>query len=184
MSESSNSHFANDRTHPVWEMDEEKHATAADAPMDTPVVHDQTTADEIYSVTSRDLDETYELYKKQDATNINPQEAGRVLRKIDLHVLPLLMVSYMLQYLDKSSINFASVYGLQTGTHLKGQDYSWLSSIFYFGKMQPTSKAGLRGRANGSLTIPGYLFAQYPSGYLLQRLPSGKFIGGSTIGKK
>jgi hypothetical protein len=31
-----------------------------------------------------------------------------------------------LQYLDKNSINFSSVYGLQKGTHLKGQDYSWL----------------------------------------------------------
>jgi hypothetical protein len=117
-------------------MDEKNHAIAADPP----VVHDQSTAEEIYAVSSKDLDETYELYKKHDARDIDPQEARRVLRKIDLHVLPLLMVSYMLQYLDKSSINFASVYGLQTGTNLKGQDYSWLSSIFYFGKLQPTAQ--------------------------------------------
>jgi hypothetical protein len=39
----------------------------------------------------------------------------------------------MLQYLDKNSINFASVYGLQKGTNLHGQGYSWLGSIFYFG---------------------------------------------------
>ncbi|KAH8884898.1 MFS transporter [Thozetella sp. PMI_491] len=102
-----------------------------------------------------DLDEAYELYKKQDAIDIDPEEAKRVLRKIDLRVLPLLMVTYMLQYLDKSSINFASVYGLQKGTGLVGQQYSWLSSIFYF----------------------GYLFAQYPAGFLLQRYPVGKFIG-------
>lgn len=31
------------------------------------------------------------------------------------------------QYLDKNSINFASVYGLKSGTHLHGQQYSWLS---------------------------------------------------------
>jgi hypothetical protein len=105
-------------------MDEKKHAIAADLP----VCHDQSTGDEIYTVSSEDLDETYELYKKQDASNIDPQEARRVLRKIDLHVLPLLMVSYMLQYLDKSSINFASVYGLQTGTHLKGQGRADLKS--------------------------------------------------------
>ena len=80
-----------------------------------------------------DYDETYEIYRKQDATDIDPAEAKRVLRKIDLRILPLLMVTYMLQYLDKSSISFASVYGLQTGTHLVGQQYAWLSSIFYFG---------------------------------------------------
>lgn len=34
-----------------------------------------------------------------------------------------------MQYLDKNSINFASVYGLKQGTHLKGQDYSWLSMV-------------------------------------------------------
>lgn len=105
------------------------------------------------------LDETYILYKKEDVQNVDLQEARRVLRKIDLHILPILMMTYMLQYLDKSSINFASVYGLKEGTNLHGQDYAWLSSIFYL----------------------GYLFAQYPAGYLLQRLPTGKFIGGTTL---
>lgn len=83
---------------------------------------------------SKDLDDAYDLYKKQEATDVDPAEARRVLRKIDVHILPLLMVTYCLQYLDKSSINFASVYGLKEGTNLVGQDYSWLSSIFYFGK--------------------------------------------------
>ncbi|KAJ9131822.1 MFS general substrate transporter [Pleurostoma richardsiae] len=118
-----------------------------------------TASEEITVASSRDLDETYEIYKQQDDANIDPDEARRVLRKIDWHIMPLLMGSYMLQYLDKSSINFASVYGLQKGTNLHGQDYSWLSSIFYF----------------------GYLFAQYPAGYLLQRLPAAKFIGASTL---
>lgn len=77
------------------------------------------------SLSAKDLDETYELYKRQDARNIDPQEAKHVLRKIDWHILPLLMGTYMLQYLDKSSINFAAVFGLEDGTHLTGQDYSW-----------------------------------------------------------
>ncbi|KAL1845298.1 hypothetical protein VTK73DRAFT_718 [Phialemonium thermophilum] len=114
---------------------------------------------DLSTVSSRDLDDTYDVYRRQDATQLDEHEARRVLRKIDLHILPLLMGTYMLQYLDKSSINFASVYGLRQGTHLKGQDYSWLSSIFYF----------------------GYLFAQYPAGYLLQRYPIGKSIGITTL---
>ncbi|KAH8903406.1 MFS general substrate transporter [Coniochaeta sp. PMI_546] len=119
-----------------------------------------TALEEITVASSKDLDETYEIYKQQgDDTDLDPDEARRVLRKIDWHILPLLMGSYMLQYLDKSSINFASVYGLQKGTNLHGQDYSWLSSIFYF----------------------GYLFAQYPAGYLMQRLPVAKVIGASTL---
>jgi hypothetical protein len=78
-------------------------------------------AEEAKSVSSRNLDETYEVYKQQDARELDPQEARRVLRKIDLHILPLLMGTYMLQYLDKSSINFAAVFGLEEGTNLSGQ---------------------------------------------------------------
>jgi hypothetical protein len=86
---------------------------------------DNGTTDETKSVSSKDLDETYEVYRRQDARNIDPQEARRVLRRVDFHILPLLMGTYMLQYLDKSSINFAAVFGLEDGTHLTGQDYSW-----------------------------------------------------------
>lgn len=114
----------------------------------------------ITQLPSRDLDETYNVYVQENPAAIDPGEARRVLRSIDWHVMPLLMGSYMLQYLDKSSINFASVYGLQTGTHLHGQQYAWLASIFYF----------------------GYLVAQYPAGYLLQRYPAGRFLGGSMVG--
>jgi hypothetical protein len=77
--------------------------------------------DEVKPVSSRNLDETYEVYKQQDARELDSLEARRVLRKIDLHILPLLMGTYMLQYLDKSSINFAAVFGLEEGTNLSGQ---------------------------------------------------------------
>jgi MFS family permease len=130
---------------------DEKHPQTANLQPDDPAISPTPSA--------TGLDETYNLYRKEDIQNVDQQEANRVLRKIDLHILPLLMTTYMLQYLDKSSINFASVFGLQKGTHLHGQQYSWLSSIFYL----------------------GYLVAQYPAGYALQRLPTGKFIGVSTI---
>lgn len=57
------------------------------------------------------------------------------------------------------SLNFASEFGLKQGTNLHGQDYSWLSSIFYF----------------------GYLGAQFPASYLLQKLPIGKFTSAVTV---
>lgn len=109
---------------------------------------------------SKDLDETYSTYRQQDAQDIDPQDARRVVRKIDTHLLPLLMGTYLLQYLDKTSINSASVFGLQQGTNLHGQQYSWLTSLFYI----------------------GYLVAQPVAGYSLQRLPLGKFIGYTVVG--
>ncbi|KAF4628297.1 hypothetical protein G7Y89_g9857 [Cudoniella acicularis] len=104
--------------------------------------------DDISPASSTHLDDNYELYKDGKNVEADPAELKKVLRKIDYRVIPILFVTYMLQYLDKNSINFSSVYGLQKGTDLVGQDYSWLGSIFYF----------------------GYLFAQFPSGYLLQSL--------------
>ena len=106
-----------------------------------------------------ELDDTYALYKAEDSHNIEKTEAKKVLRKVDLRILPILFVTYLLQYLDKNGINYASVYGLQKATGLKGQQYSWLSSIFYF----------------------GYLVGQYPAGYLCQRLPIGKVMSYTTL---
>lgn len=82
--------------------------------------------DSISPATSAHLDANYALYQNARDIEIDPQEAKRVLRKIDMRLMPILFVTYMLQYLDKNSINFSSVYGLQKGTHLKGQQYSWL----------------------------------------------------------
>ena len=86
---------------------------------------DPTSPDSISFAGSKDYDETYEVYKQQDARDIDPLEAKRVLHKIDLHILPFLMITYMLQYLDKSSINFAVVYGLEDDLNLSGTNYDW-----------------------------------------------------------
>lgn len=82
---------------------------------------------------SADLDDEYHLYKRSDEQDVDDEEAKRVLRKIDRRIIPILILIYMMQYLDKNGINYASVYGLQKGTNLHNQDYSWLGSIFYFG---------------------------------------------------
>ena len=88
--------------------------------------------DEISPVSSTHLDDNYELYKSVRDDEIDSVEAKEVLQKIDKRILPILFFTYMLQYLDKNTINFASVYGLQKGTGLKGDDYSWLGKWGYF----------------------------------------------------
>jgi hypothetical protein len=85
--------------------------------------------DEILPAAASHLDDNYELYKNGKDLEYDPVEEKRVLRKIDYRVIPILFITYMLQYLDKNSINFSSVYGLQKGTHLHGQNYSWLSKF-------------------------------------------------------
>ncbi|KAK2773125.1 hypothetical protein FQN52_006101 [Onygenales sp. PD_12] len=81
----------------------------------------------VSSISSQALDDSYDVYKKTYDLQVTPEEAKKVLRKVDMRLLPILTLTYMLQYLDKGSINFASVFGLEEGTNLKGQDYSWLA---------------------------------------------------------
>jgi hypothetical protein len=78
--------------------------------------------------TTSDLDASYQAYKSHEGSPINPEEAKRVLRKIDMRIVPILFIVYLLQYLDKNSLNFAAAYGFQKGTHLHKQQYSWLGT--------------------------------------------------------
>ncbi|KAK7705742.1 hypothetical protein SLS57_009942 [Botryosphaeria dothidea] len=73
------------------------------------------------------LDDSYDVYKRNQDLQYDEAEAKRVLRKIDYRIVPVLFVTYMLQYLDKNGINYASVYGLKAGTHINGSQYSWLA---------------------------------------------------------
>lgn len=136
------------------------------------------TSPHISSTASSDRDENYDLYAQNRGLEYTPEEGKRVLRKIDLQLIPLLFVIYMIQYLDKNSINFASVYGLEEGTGLKGQDYSWLGECTSF-----ISPFGYVLTDPGSIFYFGYLIAQWPAGLALQKLPVGKFLGITTIGK-
>ena len=86
-------------------------------------------------------------------------EERRLLHKVDQWLLPLLTLSYMLQFLDKQTFNFASVMGMIDDLNLQGSQYSWSGSIFYF----------------------GYLAFSYPASFLMVRLPLGKYLACTCI---
>jgi hypothetical protein len=132
------------------------------------------------SASDKHLDDNYALYKSARDLEATPEEIKAVLRKIDFRIIPILFVTYMLQYLDKNSINFSSVYGLQAGTHLnpKSQQYSWLGM---FTSLLLKAYMIYDLTPLGSIFYFGYLGAQFPAGYFLQRLPIGKFLSYSTI---
>ncbi|WWC96612.1 hypothetical protein V866_003482 [Kwoniella sp. B9012] len=72
---------------------------------------------------------------------ITDEENNAVRKRIDAFLLPMIFIVYFTQQLDKSSLSFASVFGLKTDAHLVGQQYSWLSSLVYFAQLvfQPLS---------------------------------------------
>ena len=66
---------------------------------------------------------------------VTPGDNKRILRKIDLAILPVLLVVYFLQFLDKASLSYASVFGLIEHAHLEGEEYSWLGAIVYVAQL-------------------------------------------------
>lgn len=85
---------------------------------------------------------------------VTPEDDKRVLRKIDLHLLPVILFVYCLQSLDKTTLSYASVFGLIEDTNLKGHEFSWLGSVVYVAQ----------------------LVFQPIVAYSLVRFPVGKFI--------
>jgi ACS family allantoate permease-like MFS transporter len=63
------------------------------------------------------------------AFDSNSAEAKRVLRKIDMRIMPMVFTIYLLQLMDKNSLSFAAVMGIKADTHLTPSQYSWLGSI-------------------------------------------------------
>ncbi|GLA86598.1 hypothetical protein AtubIFM56815_010867 [Aspergillus tubingensis] len=57
----------------------------------------------------------------------------RLVRKIDFRILPIMLVAYMMSFVDKQTLNYSAIMGLLTDLKLHGTEYSWTSSIFYFG---------------------------------------------------
>jgi MFS transporter, ACS family, allantoate permease len=97
------------------------------------------------------IDHDGDIIKESDYT---PEEYKKLLRKIDRYLLPLMWFCYGVQQTDKTATGTQAIFGLRTDTHLHGQQYSWLTTIFY-------------------LT---YLCGEFPSNFLLQRWALGRTL--------
>ncbi|KAK5133135.1 hypothetical protein LTR08_008159 [Meristemomyces frigidus] len=69
------------------------------------------------------------------SVTVTPEDNSRVLRKIDLAILPIVLTIYALQSLDKTALSYASVFGLLEDTNLHGEQYSWLGAIVYVAQL-------------------------------------------------
>ncbi|KAF3059659.1 hypothetical protein GL218_04814 [Daldinia childiae] len=91
--------------------------------------------------------------------SVTPADSARVLRRIDTVILPIMLTVYFLQGLDKTTLAYASVFGLIEDTGLVGDQYSWLGSIVYLAQ----------------------LVMQPPLAWLLVRLPIAKFTSAMVL---
>jgi MFS family permease len=106
---------------------------------------------------SNDGDVALKLFTTLDDLHepIDPAEEAKLVRKIDFMILPYLAVCYAFFYIDKTTLSYAAIFGIRKDLNLQGTEYSWLSSLFYF----------------------GFLAWAFPTNFLMQRLPIGKYLG-------
>ncbi|KAL5340939.1 major facilitator superfamily domain-containing protein [Aspergillus crustosus] len=92
--------------------------------------------------------------------SFTPEEEKKVLRRIDLRVLPLLLGAYFFQQLDKSSLSYVSIFGLVEDAKLVGKQYSWLGSILYIAQlvMQPLAALVLVKLPTGKVIAAAIFF--------------------------
>jgi len=78
-----------------------------------------------------DGDAAMALFNSPDEVHepIDPAEEKRVVRKIDMMILPYLAVCYAFFYIDKTTLSYAAIFGIRDDLDLVGTKYSWLSSI-------------------------------------------------------
>jgi hypothetical protein len=78
---------------------------------------------------SHDADEAMKAFEAGEVIEIDEATNKRLLRIIDWHLLPLLCVVYGLNYLDKTTLSYASIMGIKKDIGLVGDDYQWLGQV-------------------------------------------------------
>ena len=99
---------------------------------------------------------------EHDFTHRDPdwidQTNKKLLRRIDLHLLPLLIGMYFLNFLDRSNLAQAREGTLEADLGMKGTDFNLATSIFFI----------------------GYLIMQLPSNMIITRVRPSIYLAGAT----
>ncbi|KAJ6516013.1 MFS general substrate transporter [Mycena sanguinolenta] len=108
-------------------------------------------AAETMTINSVDGDEALRLVGTSRTAQFSEEFNSKLRRKLDMLIIPLCAAVYFTQFLDKTSLNYASVMGLP----IVGQQYNLISGAFYF----------------------GFLFFEFPTVYISQKLRVAKYLG-------
>ncbi|KAI2784178.1 MFS general substrate transporter [Daldinia loculata] len=114
--------------------------TITDAPRDCSVDEEQAVLFRQFSTAS--LDWHREITK-------------RLTKKVDLHLLPMLMLMYMLNFLDRSNLSQARLGTLEDDLGMTGTDFNLATSILFV----------------------GYILMQLPSNLLITRVSPSVYLG-------
>lgn len=86
--------------------------------------------------------------------DLDPAEERRLLRKIDMHVVPMMILFYLLSFLDRTNIGNAKIDGLTKDLKLNDYNYRIALTILY---------------------VP-YILAEIPSNLLVKKVGANTFL--------
>ena len=61
----------------------------------------------------------------------DPAAEKRLLRKLDLHVVPVIAILYMIAFIDRANLGNAKIQGLEKDLRMKGHDYNIAAFVFF-----------------------------------------------------
>ncbi|OAQ60344.1 allantoate permease [Pochonia chlamydosporia 170] len=95
------------------------------------------------------------LNDHRDVPGVEEVNLGKLRRKIDWRIVPLMFCCYTMQFLDKVIYNYAAAMGIIPDLELTGNRFSNVATFLYV----------------------GLLCFEVPNVYLLQRVPAAKWLG-------
>ncbi|TFK83643.1 MFS general substrate transporter [Polyporus arcularius HHB13444] len=100
-------------------------------------------------------DEALKLVGRERSAQFTEEYNRKLRRKLDCIIPPLCAAVYFTQFLDKTSLNYASIMGFP----ITGQQYNLVSLAFYL----------------------GFLVWEFPTVYISQKLKVAKYLGANII---
>ncbi|KAI4137222.1 MAG: hypothetical protein LQ341_005236 [Variospora aurantia] len=113
-----------------------------------------------HSPPRNDLDQAYWYMQQSDnAVEASPLQLSRLRRKIDWWIVPIMFLCYTMQFIDKVSLNYAAVMGLNQELKLKANEFTNAATWFFI----------------------AFLIAEVPNAIILQKVPVAKWLGANVI---
>ncbi|PFH48425.1 hypothetical protein AMATHDRAFT_149931 [Amanita thiersii Skay4041] len=140
---------------------EQKHSSefVEEQKVDTDEKHEHVNSieqlDQFSGIASGQGDEALRLIGVERKAQFSEEYNRRLRRKMDFLIPPLCAIVYFSQYLDKTSLNYASIMGLP----ITGQNYNLVSLAFYL----------------------GFLVWEFPTVYISQKLRLAKYLGANIV---
>ncbi|KAH7402431.1 allantoate permease [Pyrenochaeta sp. MPI-SDFR-AT-0127] len=107
------------------------------------------------------IDKEVAKYADATAVEISEEDNKRLKRMIDRRVLPIMVITYFLQSLDKGTMSATSIMGIRDDIPIlkKNSVFGWLTTCIYL----------------------AVLLVEYPTNWILQRVPVAKYLGANIL---